>query len=88
MIGPGTGVAPFRNVIHHRIASMKGSNECNLFLFFGCRNREKDFYCQKEWQEFESEGSLKHFVAFSRDQEETVYVQDKVVAMIRQTLNG
>lgn len=71
MIGPGTGCAPFRAYIQQRAADAIGGN----VLFFGCRNREKDFYFQQEWQHLESDGLVQLFVAFSRDQSEKVYVQ-------------
>uniref|UniRef100_A0A493TT20 Oxidoreductase FAD/NAD(P)-binding domain-containing protein n=1 Tax=Anas platyrhynchos platyrhynchos TaxID=8840 RepID=A0A493TT20_ANAPP len=74
MIGPGTGVAPFRAAIQERVAQgWKGS--C---LFFGCRQKSKDFYCQAEWEELVTKGFLTLFTAFSRDQEEKVYVQHRI----------
>ncbi|XP_061459687.1 NADPH-dependent diflavin oxidoreductase 1 isoform X2 [Rhineura floridana] len=74
MIGPGTGVAPFRAAIQERGAQGKKGN-C---LFFGCRQKAKDFYCQSEWEELLERGFLALFVAFSRDQEEKVYVQHRI----------
>ncbi|KGL97475.1 NADPH-dependent diflavin oxidoreductase 1 [Charadrius vociferus] len=71
MIGPGTGVAPFRAAIQERVAQGRRGN-C---LFFGCRQKSKDFYCQAEWEELVTKGFLTLFTAFSRDQEEKVYVQ-------------
>ncbi|XP_057235813.1 NADPH-dependent diflavin oxidoreductase 1 isoform X1 [Malurus melanocephalus] len=74
MIGPGTGVAPFRAAIQERVAlGCKGN--C---LFFGCRYKSKDFYCQTEWEELVTKGFLTLFTAFSRDQEEKVYVQHRI----------
>ncbi|NXR62762.1 NDOR1 oxidoreductase, partial [Rhadina sibilatrix] len=74
MIGPGTGVAPFRAAIQERVALGRGGN----FLFFGCRYKSKDFYCQAEWEELVAKGLLTLFTAFSRDQEEKVYVQHRI----------
>ncbi|XP_048369084.1 NADPH-dependent diflavin oxidoreductase 1 isoform X3 [Sphaerodactylus townsendi] len=74
MIGPGTGVAPFRAAIQERVAQGKKGN----FLFFGCRQRSKDFYCQAEWEELMRKGLLTLFTAFSRDQEDKVYVQHRI----------
>nr|XP_056716290.1 NADPH-dependent diflavin oxidoreductase 1 isoform X2 [Euleptes europaea] len=74
MIGPGTGVAPFRAAIQERVVQGKKGN-C---LFFGCRQRSKDFYCQAEWEELVRRGLLTLFTAFSRDQEQKVYVQHRI----------
>ncbi|XP_041262697.1 NADPH-dependent diflavin oxidoreductase 1 isoform X2 [Onychostruthus taczanowskii] len=74
MIGPGTGVAPFRAAIQERVALGCRGN-C---LFFGCRYQSKDFYCQTEWEELVAKGFLTLFTAFSRDQEEKVYVQHRI----------
>ncbi|XP_019365899.1 PREDICTED: NADPH-dependent diflavin oxidoreductase 1 isoform X1 [Gavialis gangeticus] len=74
MIGPGTGVAPFRAAIQERVAQGRKGN-C---LFFGCRQKSKDFYCQAEWEELVKKGFLTLFTAFSRDQEEKVYVQHRI----------
>ncbi|KAF9582529.1 NADPH-dependent diflavin oxidoreductase 1, partial [Lunasporangiospora selenospora] len=71
-IGPGTGVAPMRSFLHHRIYS-QGATE-NV-LFFGCRKREMDYHYRPEWEQLEQEGRLKVFAACSRDQENKVYVQ-------------
>ncbi|XP_063172464.1 NADPH-dependent diflavin oxidoreductase 1 isoform X2 [Candoia aspera] len=75
MIGPGTGVAVFRAAIQERVAQGKTGGNC---LFFGCRKKAKDFYCQAEWEELVKRGLLTVFVAFSRDQEEKIYVQHRI----------
>ncbi|NXX44974.1 NDOR1 oxidoreductase, partial [Tricholaema leucomelas] len=75
MIGPGTGVAPFRAAIQERVAQGKRGES---YLFFGCRHRSGDFYCQAEWEELVAKGFLTLFTAFSRDQEEKVYVQHRI----------
>ncbi|XP_028273698.1 NADPH-dependent diflavin oxidoreductase 1 [Parambassis ranga] len=74
MVGPGTGVAPFRSALQERIAEGKTAN----VLFFGCRSESKDFYFRSEWEERMRAGHLVLFTAFSRDQEEKVYVQHRV----------
>ncbi|XP_035292077.1 NADPH-dependent diflavin oxidoreductase 1 isoform X1 [Anguilla anguilla] len=74
MVGPGTGVAPFRSALQERIAQDKSGN----VLFFGCRSSSKDFYCRHEWEELERAGQLTLFTAFSRDQEDKIYVQHRV----------
>ncbi|XP_075935768.1 NADPH-dependent diflavin oxidoreductase 1 isoform X1 [Anarhichas minor] len=74
MVGPGTGVAPFRAALQERMAEGKNAN----VLFFGCRSESKDFYFRSEWEAMMKTGHLTLFTAFSRDQEEKVYVQDQV----------
>ncbi|CAJ1071062.1 NADPH-dependent diflavin oxidoreductase 1 [Xyrichtys novacula] len=74
MVGPGTGVAPFRSALQERRAEGKHGN----VLFFGCRSESKDFYFRSEWEEMMKSGHLMLFTAFSRDQEEKIYVQHRV----------
>ncbi|XP_073334568.1 NADPH-dependent diflavin oxidoreductase 1 [Pagrus major] len=74
MVGPGTGVAPFRSALQERIAEGKNAN----VLFFGCRSESKDFFFRSDWEEMMKAGHLHLFTAFSRDQEEKVYVQQRV----------
>jgi len=76
MIGPGTGCAPFRGFIEERVCQ---SSAGDCVLFFGCRNGEKDYFFREEWRAFTENGSLQLFTAFSRDQEEKVYVQHRLV---------
>jgi sulfite reductase (NADPH) flavoprotein alpha-component len=76
MIGAGTGVAPYRAFLEEREAS--GANGDN-WLFFGDRNFASDFLYQVEWARFRKDGLLtRHHVAFSRDQQDKVYVQDRL----------
>lgn len=77
MIGPGTGVAPFRAFVEERAErSAPGKN----WLIFGDRNFASDFLYQLEWQRHLKQGRLHRLdVAFSRDQEEKVYVQQRIV---------
>ncbi len=75
MIGPGTGVAPFRAFMQERIAThAKGKN----WLFFGDWNKEYDFYYQDYWENLAHTGHLKLSTAFSRDQSEKIYVQHQM----------
>jgi|AntRauTorckE6833_2_1112554.scaffolds.fasta_scaffold08739_4 sulfite reductase (NADPH) flavoprotein alpha-component len=78
MVGPGTGVAPFRSFVEHRAAvGADGKN----WLFFGDQRYTYDFLYQLEWQDFLKNGNLSKLdLAFSRDQPEKVYVQDKMLA--------
>jgi sulfite reductase (NADPH) flavoprotein alpha-component len=73
MIGPGTGVAPFRAFLQEREARAAGGRS---WLFFGERNLRSDFLYQIEWQQWLKDGVLTRLdVAFSRDTAEKVYVQ-------------
>jgi len=76
MIGPGTGIAPFRAFMQQRAADgAEGKN----WLFFGNPHFTDDFLYQVEWQRYVKEGVLtKIDLAWSRDQKEKVYVQDKL----------
>ncbi|MBN4095286.1 MULTISPECIES: flavodoxin domain-containing protein [Methylobacterium] len=76
MVGPGTGVAPFRAFVQERRAVEAPGRS---WLFFGDRHFTHDFLYQLEWQDALEDGSLtKIDVAFSRDQPEKVYVQDRI----------
>jgi sulfite reductase (NADPH) flavoprotein alpha-component len=77
MIGPGTGVAPFRSFLAHREStSATGRN----WLFFGDQHFVTDFLYQTEFQNWVETGVLNKLnVAFSRDQKEKVYVQHKMI---------
>lgn len=76
MIGPGTGIAPFRSFLAHRDATgAEGKN----WLFFGEQHFVFDFYYQTEIQDWLASGVLTHLdVAFSRDQQHKIYVQDRI----------
>lgn len=76
MIGPGTGIAPFRSFLAHRDAvGAEGRN----WLFFGEQHFVLDFYYQTEIQEWLTTGVLtKLDTAFSRDQDRKIYVQDRI----------
>ncbi|PPT71953.1 assimilatory sulfite reductase (NADPH) flavoprotein subunit [Xanthomonas arboricola] len=78
MIGPGTGVAPFRGFVQERAETgAKGRN----WLFFGAQHFNTDFLYQAEWQQALQRGELHALeVAFSRDQSEKIYVQHRLRA--------
>ena len=82
MVGPGTGVAPFRAFVEHRAAlGAPGKN----WLFFGDQHYTYDFLYQLEWQDFLKDGVLTRLdVAFSRDQPEKVYVQDRMIQQAKE----
>jgi sulfite reductase (NADPH) flavoprotein alpha-component len=76
MVGPGTGIAPFRAFLHERAAAgAKGRN----WLFYGDQRRETDFMYGDELESWMRSGTLTRLdTAFSRDQAEKVYVQDRM----------
>ncbi len=76
MVGPGTGVAPFRAYLEHRQAhGHTGRN----WLFFGEQRRASDFLYQTEFEAMQADGTLTRLdTAFSRDQQKKVYVQDRM----------
>jgi sulfite reductase (NADPH) flavoprotein alpha-component len=77
MIGPGTGIAPFRGFLHERCAiGAKGRN----WLFFGERSAASDFLYREELEPMSASGLLTRLdTAFSRDQERKIYVQDRMI---------
>ncbi len=76
MVGPGTGVAPFRAFVQERRAT---GATAKSWLFFGDRSYTHDFLYQLDWQEALKDGALTRLdVAFSRDRPEKVYVQHKI----------
>ena len=76
MVGPGTGIAPFRAFLQEREAQgAEGKN----WLFFGNPHFTQDFLYQVEWQRYVKSGLLsKISLAFSRDQANKIYVQDRL----------
>ena len=76
MVGPGTGVAPFRAFLEERqMSGAKGQN----WLFFGDQTRDSDFIYEQQLLEMQAVGVLNRLdLAFSRDQKEKVYVQHKM----------
>lgn len=82
MVGPGTGVAPFRAFMQERqITGAKGKN----WLFYGDRHFTTDFLYQLEWQDYHKDGLLTRMdVAFSRDTPERIYVQHRMLEHSRE----
>ncbi|MCL1049601.1 assimilatory sulfite reductase (NADPH) flavoprotein subunit [Shewanella abyssi] len=77
MVGPGTGVAPFRAFMQQRSAQGIAGN---AWLIFGNPHFEQDFLYQTEWQQYVQSGELSRIdLAFSRDQAHKVYVQHKII---------
>jgi sulfite reductase (NADPH) flavoprotein alpha-component len=75
MIGPGTGLAPFRAFIEERrVLGARGPN----WLFFGEQRRSSDFFYESELAGYERDGLLRLSVAFSRDQAHKIYVQHRM----------
>ncbi|KAI9789821.1 MAG: NADPH-cytochrome P450 reductase [Peltula sp. TS41687] len=81
MVGPGTGVAPFRGFIQERAAQIKeGTTVGKTILFYGCRRRSEDFLYQHEFEEFAKTlgPSFSLVTAFSREGPQKVYVQHRL----------
>lgn len=82
MVGPGTGIAPFRAFMEERKATgAKGRN----WLFFGDQHYLTDFLYQLEWQDYFKKGLLERLdLAFSRDQKHKIYVQHRMLEQSRE----
>jgi sulfite reductase (NADPH) flavoprotein alpha-component len=77
MIGPGTGIAPFRSFIEERAVT---NAQGRAWLFFGDQHAACDYLYQDEFEQYQQDGVLtKIDTAFSRDTEKKVYVQHKMV---------
>jgi sulfite reductase (NADPH) flavoprotein alpha-component len=75
MIGPGTGIAPFRGFMQERALH---STSTKNWLFFGEKRAEYDFFYKEEWNDWVNCGKLRLETAFSRDSDQKVYVQHKL----------
>ncbi|KAL1618372.1 hypothetical protein SLS56_010590 [Neofusicoccum ribis] len=81
MVGPGTGVAPFRGFVQERAAqAAAGENVGKTLLFFGCRRSDEDFLYQEEWEQYKKDlgDKFEMHTAFSREGPSKVYVQHKI----------
>lgn len=77
MIGPGTGLAPFRGFLHEiqHLRKTEGLETSDVILYYGCRHKDQDYLYPEELAEFKADGTLSQLnIAFSRDQPEKVYV--------------
>jgi sulfite reductase (NADPH) flavoprotein alpha-component len=82
MIGPGTGVAPFRAFLHERMATKASGRN---WLFFGHQRRDHDFFYEDEFAGMKAAGVLNHlYLAWSRDDAEKFYVQDRMLQVGRE----
>jgi sulfite reductase (NADPH) flavoprotein alpha-component len=76
MVGPGTGVAPFRAYLEHKQA---GCGSWPMWLFFGDQRKSEDFLYREEFENWLANGTLQRMdLAFSRDQSFKIYVQDRI----------
>jgi sulfite reductase (NADPH) flavoprotein alpha-component len=76
MVGPGTGVAPFRAFLQHKQA---GRGTWPMWLFFGDQRASQDFLYREDFEHWQSDGTLQRLdTAFSRDQKEKIYVQQRI----------
>ncbi|KAI8670186.1 NADPH--cytochrome P450 reductase [Fusarium keratoplasticum] len=81
LVGPGSGVAPFRAFVQERAyMATKGEDVGEAVLFFGCRKRDEDFLYEKEWEQYKTAmgGKFKIVLAFSRESSNKVYVQHRL----------
>lgn len=82
MVGPGTGIAPFRAFLQHRPLAAKGAPLGDSMLFFGCRSRDIDYLYKEELEAAKEANHLTDLVvAFSREQAEKVYVQHRILEL-------
>merc|ERR1711884_577010 len=79
MVGPGTGLAPLRGFIQERaLQKEQGKPVGQTHLYFGCRNKDKDFIYREELEKYVEDGVLTLHTAFSRDQPEKIYVTHRM----------
>merc|ERR1719510_1807715 len=79
MVGPGTGLAPFRGFIQERAwQKRKGKPIGETHLYFGCRHQEVDYIYRDELEQYEKDGVLTLHTAFSRDQSNKIYVTHRI----------
>jgi len=79
MIGPGTGVAPFRGFLQERrLLREKNADLGDAMLFYGCRREDEDFLYKEELLDHAVKGVVSLFTAFSREKDKKVYVQHRM----------
>ncbi|KAK6957722.1 hypothetical protein Daesc_000510 [Daldinia eschscholtzii] len=81
LIGPGTGVAPFRGFVQERAKQAEsGENVGRTLLFFGCRKQNEDFMYKSEWEDYKNAlgDKFELITAFSREGPKKVYVQHRL----------
>lgn len=77
MVGPGTGIAPFRAFMQEREATKASGRN---WVFFGDQHRATDYLYEEEWEDWKTRGVLQELdLAFSRDQAQKIYVQDRML---------
>ncbi len=77
MIGPGTGIAPFRGFMQERtLQNIPTKN----WLFFGEQTRTGHYYYSQDWETYQTQGVLEVDLAFSRESDRKIYVQDRMYA--------
>jgi len=88
MVGPGTGLAPFRGFLQERAAlKANGATLGPAMLFFGCRHPEQDYLYAEELKSFEVSGIAELHTAFSRAEGPKTYVQNLVSAQKQRVWN-
>ena len=80
MVGPGTGIAPFRGFMQEReLQKSQGIETGSNWIFFGERHRTSEFFYEEEWERWIQSGFLRLDTAFSRDQKHKIYVQHRML---------
>ena len=80
LVGAGTGIAPLRALVHEKSMQVASNHDRSTTLVFGARNQRADYFFEDEWGRFAASTGLRLdlVTAFSRDQKEKMYVQDRI----------